>query len=155
MNQPLSGPQQVGADLLSFSVRFFSAAKAGCRSGKLRTHSLAFQAMAVLFELKDQDFTMSQLASFLDITKQQLTKLVNALEEKGLVERCHNSVNRRQVYIHLTSQGRGLFQAARDDMLKQLCLALEGCSQEELEELSRSIQCLSGFLDRLKDLECV
>ncbi len=154
MKQPSFGSRQVSADFLELTVRFLSSAKNhDHRRGWLRTHSLAFQAMAVLYRLQDQDFTMSQLATALDITKQQLTKLVNALEEKGLVERCRKSANRRQVCIHLTDQGREVFQSSRNELLEHICLALEGCSQDELDELSRSIQCLSRFLSRLKSLD--
>ena len=49
--------------------------------------------------------TMSEMALQLGITKQQLTKLINDLEEKNLVRRQHGSRNRRHVYLMITPEG--------------------------------------------------
>lgn len=49
--------------------------------------------------------SMSDMAEHLSIQRQQLTKIVDALEEKQLVTRKENVDNRRMLFIETTKQG--------------------------------------------------
>ena len=118
MEDPKINLNQVGCHFLDFAVHFFTLSKGHFRQQNLvKANSLAFNTLVTLNELADSCLTMSDLASRLEITKQQLTKLVNDLEEKDLVNRIHNPQNRRQVYIRITDHGCTLLKVLREEML--------------------------------------
>ena len=77
----------VGEHFLEFIISFFNLAKGRYQQqNQIKANSVAFHALVVLNQPGRPAPTMSELASELEITKQQLTKLVNDLEEKQLVE---------------------------------------------------------------------
>ena len=89
----------VGEHFLEFIISFFNLAKGRYQQqNQIKANSVAFHALVVLNQPGRPAPTMSELASELEITKQQLTKLVNDLEEKQLVERQHDHRNRRQYH---------------------------------------------------------
>lgn len=99
--------REICREFLEFSVNFHQIFKSRFeKTCGIKANSLAFHALMMLQSLNEQSLTMSALAEKLDITKQQLTKLINMLEEKDLVERFHDQKNRRQVYIQITGEGR-------------------------------------------------
>ncbi|MFR6329077.1 MAG: MarR family winged helix-turn-helix transcriptional regulator [Eisenbergiella sp.] len=92
----------VGVHFLEFAVAFLTLAK--CQYHMKMTSSKfppLFHPGGTLDNWADVDYTMSELADKLQITKQQLSKMINVLEEKELVERIHDKENRRRVYIRI------------------------------------------------------
>ena len=84
---------------MEFAIDFFNLAKNSYhQQNQIRANSAAFQVLMQLNQPDRQAPTMSEMALQLGITKQQLTKLINDLEEKNLVRRQHSSRNRR-MYI--------------------------------------------------------
>mgnify|MGYP000358611757 CR=1 FL=1 len=78
----------VGEHFLDFTITFFNLAKSKYQQqNQIKANSVGFQALILLNQTGRSAPTMSELAARLEITKQQLTKLVNDLEEKGLVKR--------------------------------------------------------------------
>lgn len=63
------------------------------------------QIYTLLALQKQGVMNMTQLAAHQLITRQQLTKIIDALVEKKLVKRKDNPANRRHVLIQLTEQG--------------------------------------------------
>ena len=66
------------------------------------------------------------------IAKQQLTRLVNDLEEAGLVERRRYTSNRRVVYLALSENGREYLDTVKQSVQ---CSINKGIAQEEPERL--------------------
>jgi len=144
-----TGAQTVGAHFLRFTINFFALAKGQYhQQNVVKANTLAFNTLLTLNELNGHDLTMSELAEELDITKQQLTKLVNDLEEKGLVKREHDSRNRRQVYLYITPTGAAIVSQLKEAMLSCTVAGLAGYSEEELAELDNCLLKLSGLLSR-------
>ena len=99
----------VGEHFLDFTITFFNLAKSKYQQqNQIKANSVGFQALILLNQPGRSAPTMSELAARLEITKQQLTKLVNDLEEKDLVRREHDSRNRRQVYLYITPTGAAI-----------------------------------------------
>ena len=142
-------PNQVGCHFLDFAVHFFTLSKGHFRQQNLvKANSLAFNTLVTLNELADACLTMSDLAARLEITKQQLTKLVNDLEEKDLVNRIHNPQNRRQVYIRITDHGCALLKTLREEMLCGTVSALSVYTPEELAEMDYCLCRLDELLGK-------
>ena len=91
----------------------------------MKVNSLPFFALIALDSWADQDYTMSELADKLSITKQQLSHMIKVLEERGLVERIHDTANRRRVYIRICDSGREMMNQMKQEMLSSTCL---GCA---------------------------
>ena len=72
-----------GTHFLEFAFSFLTFAKCQYQSANhIKINSLPFFTLYVLADQKDENYTMSDLADKLQITKQQLSKLINDLEDK-------------------------------------------------------------------------
>lgn len=143
------GAQTVGAHFLRFTINFFALAKGQYhQQNVVKANTLAFNTLLTLNELNGHDLTMSELAEELDITKQQLTKLVNDLEEKELVRRIHDSKNRRQVYIRITERGAQMLADLKSRMMDSTVNALSSYTEDELAELDECLVKLGKLLEK-------
>jgi len=84
-----------------------------------------------------EQVTIGELAERLQVRHHSAVGLVNRLEEQGLVERIHNSEDRRQVFIKLTDKGVGV---------------LEGLASAHREELRHIGPDLCSMLEKISPL---
>ena len=77
------------------------------------------------------DLKQQQLADGMQKDKNSITKLIDALEQKGLVVRQQNPTDRRSNTIVLTEKGRSLKLEAKSVGISLLDKMLEGVSEEE------------------------
>lgn len=149
----LIDPQTAGEHFLDFSLAFYSLAQRQYRhANQIKANTKAFQTMMALLEAElsgYEPFTMSSLADELRITKQQMTKLVNDLEDQNMVARVHDSSNRRLVYIHITEGGKVMMEELKSLMLGSTVKAMELYTEEELAELDHCLQTLTRLLGKL------
>lgn len=83
MNREPADSRHVGEHFMEFAIDFFNLAKNSYhQQNQIRANSAAFQVLMQLNQPGRQAPTMSEMALQLGITKQQLTKLINDLEEK-------------------------------------------------------------------------
>lgn len=97
-----------------------------------------------------ENCTMSALAKELQMSNQQLTKVVDALEEMGTVERKYNEKNRRQVLVYLTEKGKKFLSDLRNEVSKKLEVLFKSLPNDESQGLIDSIL---NLLDNLQNLE--
>lgn len=97
-----------------------------------------------------ENCTMSALAKELQMSNQQLTKVVDALEEMGTVERKYNEKNRRQVLVYLTEKGKKFLSDLRNEVSKKLEVLFKSLPSDESQGLIDSIL---NLLDNLQNLE--
>lgn len=102
----------------------------------------------------DVDYTMSELADKLQITKQQLSKMINVLEEKELVERIHDKENRRRVYIRICDRGRAMMDDIKRGMLESTLYGLSSYTDEELREMDYCIRKLTELMEKFNIGNC-
>ena len=143
--------QTAGVHFLEFSVAFISMVKRHYQQdggGDVRANSLSFLALLALDSWSNDHYTMSDLAEKLQIPKQQLTKLINDLETKGLVERIHDTENRRRVYIRICDTGRILMDEVKQEMLQSTLHGLRAYSKEELLEMDQCICRLTELMEK-------
>ena len=151
MRQYSDDCQSAGEQFLSFTIRFFNLIKASYQQhNQTKANTVAFHAMVRLNQPDTQAPTMSELAKELDIPKQQLTKLVNGLESKGLVKRQHDSVNRRQVHLYITPSGSAIMHQLKQAMLDCTVTGLTSFSKEELYDLTCCLERLSQLLKKFR-----
>ncbi len=141
----------VGQHFLDFSIAFFNLIRSNYQQqSMIKANTLAFRTLVFLDNHRENPPTMSELAAVLGITKQQLTKIVNDLEEHRLVERIHNSQNRRLVYLKLSGEGIDTLQQLKILMLNCTAQGLSNFSEEELTELDNCLETFSRLMKKFK-----
>ncbi|WP_349017191.1 MarR family winged helix-turn-helix transcriptional regulator [Streptomyces luteolus] len=112
--------------------------------GALRPHGLSVVEYTVLEALNRQDgwhLRMKQLARVAALSDSAATRMVNRLEERGLLCRVLCTTDRRGVFTELTEDGRKLLAEAGPGHDATLCQALEQSPLiGELAELLRALE---------------
>ena len=111
-------------------------------SSTMRLHSHAFHTLCILNYFQQQHITMSELAEKLDITKQQLSKIINDLEQKQFVERIHDTKNRRRVYIQITQAGQTLLEQAGENIIQHILKTIHSITEQDKKRLAEAISTL-------------
>jgi len=104
-----------------------------------RSHGLPLSSYDVLVNLEsapDRQMRMSELADAVLLSRSGLTRLVERLEAKGLLERRECTEDARGAYAVLTDRGRDRLAEARTTHLSGVRrLFLERFDEQELESL--------------------
>ena len=141
--------RSVGIHFLEFVVAFLTLTKCHYQQATdIKVNSLPFFTLIALDSWADEDYTMSDLADKLQITRQQFSRLINALEEKGLVERIHDTANRRRVYIRICEPGRVIMNDLKQAMLTATLDGLRSYSKDELADMDRCLCRLTELMEK-------
>lgn len=87
--------------------------------------------------------TAAELCRFSRYDTGSMTRMLDRLEEKGLIRRIRSSQDRRVAHLELTEEGRGLYPLLPPVAIKVLNAHLKGFTSEELE-------LFKGFLKRMR-----
>ena len=90
-----------------------------------RLHVLAFLNRA------GNEARMSDVGTWLGVTKAHVTRLVDSLERDGLVERAASPVDRRTILVHITPEGRARLDAALPRHVEHLSALLRELTEDE------------------------
>ena len=143
--------RELAENFLTFMLDYYAMIRRHIvEKNEIRFHSHGFYLLNILESNKDELLTMSACAKQMNITKQQLTKLVNDLEAMGLVKRIHDERNRRQVYVTLTDDGRNEFEEIKQAMLECTVAGLKDFSEDELEQLGDCLERLIPLLEKFR-----
>jgi DNA-binding MarR family transcriptional regulator len=102
-------------------------------------------ALATLY--RDGPMTLGELAAAERVKPPSMTRVVAALEERGLVRRDHSSDDARVVRVSATEQGRRAHEEYRKRRDAWLCRQLKNLSDEERDVLVKA----TDLLDRLAE----
>jgi DNA-binding MarR family transcriptional regulator len=94
--------------------------------------------------LENGPMKMSQLASELQLDPKRMTRLVDLLEDSGLVERQVEAGDRRAKLVRLTARGRERWQPINEGFAGIVEGLLDDFTPEERRELLRLITTLTG-----------
>lgn len=93
----------------------------------IKASGMPLSWIQVLVAVRNKDLSIGELSDQLHIAKPNITPLVDALSQLGLVERCDHEGDRRMVDIRLTEAGRsklteltGILQSQVDEHKKKL-----------------------------------
>ena len=99
--------------------------------------ALQYTALTVLE--RHPDLSSAQLARNSFVTAQTMTDMVRALEERGLVERHRDAMDRRRLVLALTSDGRRLLGRYRSRVAALEERMLHGLSPEQAVALRHGL----------------
>lgn len=94
--------------------------------------------------------TMTELSDTLRMPKQQLTKIVNALEDEGHIRRYHDESDRRIIISELSEETGRYLTAQKESYASNLSRALHTLSDEDGEELLEAVRRVNAILGKLK-----
>ncbi len=87
--------------------------------------------------------TASELCRFTRYDTGSMTRMLDRLEEKGLIHRVRSRSDRRVITLELTEAGRELYPLLPPVAIKVLNAYLQGFTRDELDQFE-------GFLNRMR-----
>lgn len=103
------------------------------------------RALGVLARLSDDgEARPSHLAEHLRIAPRSATEVIDALEERGLVERAPSPTDRRATIVALTPDGRALRARLERERAKEAASYVAALDENEQAELTRLLRKLLG-----------
>jgi DNA-binding MarR family transcriptional regulator len=97
--------------------------------------------------------TLSEVAEHVGLSLPSMSKIIDALVERGLVARQLAVADRRCVALTLTDQGRGMLEAARRGTAAKLAERLDRLSPTELAAITEVMQLLHSTFAPARDGE--
>lgn len=95
--------------------------------------------------------TATELCGITRLLRSQMNQLINTLEKKGYILRERSEIDRRQIYIHLTEQGRTAYHQEHTGILALVDKLMERLGESKTLETAQLItdisQCLREILD--------
>ena len=120
------------------------------RARRLTGLDWTYSALLIMEGMKDRPtIRMSQLAESVGTTPPTITKLVNDLEQKGLLVRTPDDQDGRATIISLTPEGKQMAEAIGRARLEALRQVLEDWSEDELRRFTALFERLRSDMRRL------
>ena len=94
---------------------------------------------------------MGQLAVEANVSLQQITKTVNALEDMGYVRRYIDKANRRQVWVSLTEQCQSRIRSSCDANDGLLVKSFASLSDEDMLQLQKAACTITQIINKMED----
>ena len=113
----------------------------------LRPFGLTFpryEALVLLFFSREGALPLGKMGERLMIHPASVTNVVDRLEEQGLVNRVPHPTDRRTILAVITDEGRRVVEEATD-ALSTTAFGLDGLSERDLDQLSRTIRKLRAL----------
>jgi DNA-binding MarR family transcriptional regulator len=94
-----------------------------------------YNFLAVLSVAEDNRLSLSEIAREIGVSSPYVTKLVDALERDGLVERVTSPLDRRITHVHLTASGKQQCQTIVPVFLRFVTQLAQSLAVEERAQL--------------------
>lgn len=100
--------------------------------------------------LKDEGpLAMNEISTALRMSKQQLTRFVDTLVKRSLMERFHKDNNRRTIYVRVTELGISEVNNFRKHMVEEQAPVLtEKASEEDKKHIAEAATLLAEMLEK-------
>lgn len=121
---------------------------------RLRRHGMKHSDWRVLATLQYRDaMTIGDIAAFAVLERSFVSRVVAALEARGLVERRLHAADRRMVHVHMTAAGFALFDTVMEpNVADRLEEAFHGIGPEEKARFLRTLARMQGNVYRAASL---
>ena len=108
-----------------------------------RSADLSVPQFRTLAFIKNNDgASLSSLANHIGLTLPSMSKLIDGMVSRGLVDRDEHREDRRRICLRLTPQGKSELEAAHSHTQAFLADKMSGLTKEELTTITHSMQIL-------------
>jgi DNA-binding MarR family transcriptional regulator len=154
-NEGMSSDSQekVAKDLLSMPPLIFRRIRSRLNRNNFNDYAVNITTLhfEIMMLLEDEGVLhLAEIGEKLFIAKAHMTQLVNKLVELKLVERTLDSSDRRIINISLTAQGRCVLNQHKDNIMTSILESISSLTNQELQDLSVSLNRLKDILSRLQ-----
>ena len=118
-----------------------------------REFAMPFSHIQILCMLSDKEMSIGEISSGLGIAKPNITPLLDALTERGLLERCRSNVDRRIVNVRLLPEGKDLVKRLQGSIANQVQDWPKGFNMSDIKRLNNALAYLIETARRLADAE--
>ncbi len=118
-----------------------------------REFGMPFSHVQILCMLSDAEMTIGDISTNLGIAKPNITPLLDALHERGILERCRSERDRRIVNVRLLPEGRALAKKIRESIAAQVLEWPEGFSHSDIKRLNNALAYLIEVGHELAEAE--
>lgn len=111
-------------------------------------HDLTFSQFITIKKLADGIASVTDLARAADLNPGAMTRLLDKLEARGLIERVADPGDRRALHIHLTQAGTAIWRDIDQCGQRVRERALLGMDEQTREQLTRLLEQVRDNLTR-------
>lgn len=115
-------------------------------AGELPRSELKMLKMIKMNSSETEGVKVSTLSELLDISKSAVSQMINALEDKGYVERVTTKSDRRVVYVRLTENGEERLAMELKTFLQGMDKVFKKMGEDDTEELLRLLEKLYSIV---------
>ncbi|WP_414649277.1 MarR family winged helix-turn-helix transcriptional regulator [Dyella sp.] len=112
-----------------------------------------FLTLMILYSRPDGRSTPGELCEYTSQGATNMTRIGNALVDRGLVVRAPCREDRRRVEVHITAAGRRFVQKMLPTLFPRVSAMFAGFSDHDRRHLDRLLRKLAKNLDHLHDPE--
>lgn len=91
--------------------------------------------------------TAGELAEELKVSRPAITRMLNGLEQGGLVKRSTNSFDGRSVITRVTPAGKRALNRGRGNRVRSMAHRMRGRTERELAQLEAGLRVLAELLE--------
>ena len=110
-----------------------------------------FLVLLVLMHEEGNRLTPHEIAVKLNVTRGNMTGLIDCLMKDGLVKKFEDGKDRRKVWIEMTPKARQFLKRVFPDYFKRLARLMSVITRDEIEALIRISRKLNGAMGAFND----
>lgn len=96
----------------------------------------------------EEGLRAGNLGEKLGMSRPAVSQMLNSLEDKGFIERMQSRRDHRAVFVRLSEQGRGRFDAVMRGLAHNLDHVFDQLGREKFEQLIRLVNDLSNIAEQ-------
>ncbi len=140
--------EQAALYMVQTLPRMFKTVKQRLRSNDPGCRELGDSQMWTLRMLAEGKQVTSELAHHFNVTTPTMTRIVDGLVNKALVERRHDPEDRRRIYLEVTAKGAESAKKAHEQFRATLADYLSPLTNEQLADIMRAFAHLQSLLPK-------
>jgi len=113
----------------------------------LESHGLTGPQALLLKSLQGSPITVGELAGRVSLSQGTVTDILNRLEQRGLIQRVRDEVDRRRVRVGVTAAGLALLASSPPLLQERFAQSFGNLQEWEQTQLLSSLQRIAAMMD--------
>lgn len=100
-----------------------------------RSEMMVLGCICRAYEKEQQALSPSEMGDILGISRPAITAILNTLEEKQLILRTMDHMDKRRILVELSQKGRSGLEEIQNEMLKRVMMIMDALGKEQSEQM--------------------